>query len=68
MMHYKYTEINGKAYFNWVKRIRQAHLATEGSTTLCKMPMLGSNYNSAYPRDTWKTCEKCYSIAKGVAE
>ena len=63
-MKWQYTEIGDNTYFNWVKRLRQAHLAGTGSITLCGMPMLGNNYASIYQKDDWMDCDKCYKKAK----
>ena len=59
-----YTKINDKTYFNWVKRIRQAHLAGVGSSTICEMPMLGNNYADIYRKEDWIKCDKCYTKAE----
>ena len=63
-----YTIINEFPFYNWVKRIRQAHLSRQGeSRTLCGMPMLGSNYARAYKREDWKKSEDCYRKAKIIS-
>ena len=61
-----YTKIKGIKYFNWVKRIRQAHLSGPASVTLCGMPMLGNNYARDYEQQHWNRCEKCYNKAQSV--
>lgn len=48
-----YTEIRGIKYYNWVKRIKQAHLAGKNSSTLCGMAMLGSNYARHFEQQHW---------------
>ena len=56
-----YTKIKGKKYFNWVKRIKQAHLSNNNDhSTLCSMPMLGNNYSKIYKKETWVKCPECY--------
>lgn len=62
-MKYRYTKINNVDYFNWVKKLRQAHLHKEGTSTLCGMYMLGNNYADIYTPDIWSKCKECYSIA-----
>ena len=61
-----YTEIRGIKYYNWVKRIKQAHLAGKNSSTLCGMAMLGSNYAELYTEADWNLCDKCYTIIEEV--
>ena len=61
-----YTKIKGIKYFNWVKRIKQAHLAGPEHTTMCDMPMLGSNYARDFEQRHWNRCEECYNKAQKV--
>ena len=61
-----YTKIKGIKYFNWVKRIRQAHLSGKASRTLCDMPMLGSNYARDFKQQHWNRCKECYNAAQSV--
>ena len=61
-----YTEIRGIKYYNWVKRITQAHLAGKNSSTLCGMAMLGSNYARHFEQQHWNRCEECYNAAQSV--
>ena len=65
-MKWLYTKVGDNTYFNWVKRLRQAHLAGTGSITLCGMPMLGNNYASIYQKDDWMDCDKCYIAIEEV--
>ena len=61
-----YTKIKGIKYFNWVKRIKQAHLSGPKHETMCGMPMLGSNYARDYQQQHWNRCKKCYNTAQSV--
>ena len=61
-----YTKIKGIKYFNWVKRIRQAHLSGPASRKLCDMPMLGSNYARDYEQQYWNRCKECYNKAQSI--
>ena len=48
--------------YDWVKRLGQGHISGKGSTTLCGMPKLGSNY-AGHIKVTMP-CKKCMEAAK----
>ena len=48
--------------YDWVKRLGQGHISGKGSTTLCGMPKLGSNY-AGHIKVTMP-CKKCTEAAK----